>query len=86
MSIQTASVVLIPVLVPARGESHTAENLSEAGGLQNMEVFVSGRARGGETIRNRDQPIGIGALITRIADRRGDGEDRGGAVPVHFPG
>ena len=28
MSIQTASVVLIPVLVPARGESHTAENLS----------------------------------------------------------
>jgi len=43
---------------PRTGRERRRGELVEAGGLQNIVLFVRGQARGAEAIRNRNQPIG----------------------------
>ena len=72
-------------VLPARGEGYASQHLAETGSPQRSKTLSAwgSRATCVQLVRDHDQFIRIGTLITVPADRRSDGINRCRPVAIH---
>ena len=74
--------VSVIVLSGPGGERNAAKDFGKAGVVDRRKLFRGGEGSGDQTIRDCHKLVGVGALITVSADRRCNGIDRNGGVPI----